>query len=231
MKQRARWPCRRREEVEVVTVACRDETLYRCCESLEYRIFAESGYVEETPDGRIDALDRYPHHVFLAALTGDPPLAPRERRLSGVMRIITAPHTREMGPGLFPTLDHATELRIDPETLARIMRMDPRQFIDVATMAIPQENRDARTSPALITELMKYVWGRPPLRYALAAIDTVFYGKLKARDLPFADLGPSVPYWGSPSTATIGDSYRVLRGAAKLVMAYYRVRGWGRVLR
>ncbi len=230
MTERVGWPGRRNNDVQVTTVARTDETLYRCCESLEYRVFVESGYVEENPDGRIAALDRYPHHVFLAALTGDRAFPP-ERRLSGVMRIITAPHARKMGPGLFPTLDHGSELRIDPEKLARIMRMDPRRFIDIATMAIPGENRDARTSTALITELMQRVWGMPPLRYALAAIDTVFYEKLKARDLPFADLGPSVLYWGSPSTATIGDSYRALRGVRRLVMAYYRVRGWARVIR
>jgi hypothetical protein len=98
-------------------------------------------------------------------------------------------------------------------------------------MAIPTEARDAKVSRALIAMSMKHVWGTPPLRYALTAIDTVFYKKLKARELPFEDLGPSVPYWGSPSTATFADSYRVLRGAWKLVTACYVLRGWGRTLR
>lgn len=231
MKERVRWPYRDGDGVQVLTVTRRDEGLYRRCESLEYRVFRESGYEEENPDGRIAKLDRYHHHLFLAALTGDGTLPHRERKLSGVMRIITAPHARKMGPGLFPTLDHAKELRIDPERLARIMMMDPRQFIDISTMAIPKEERGARVSRALITMSMKHVWGMPPLRHALAAIDTVFYEKLKARELPFEDLGPSVPYWGSPSTATLADSYRVLRGAWKLVTAYYVLRGWGRMFR
>ena len=147
------------------------------------------------------------------------------------MRIIYAPDARQMGPGLFPTLDHAKELRIDPEKLARIMTMDPRRCIDISTMAIPREKRDARASRALTTAIMKQVWGTPRLRYALATIDTVLYGKLKARDLPFEDLGPSVFYWGSPSMATFIDSYRVLKGLRKLVIAGYAARGLVRMVR
>jgi hypothetical protein len=231
MREWFRWPYRNGDGVQVLTVTPRDEALFRRCESLEYRVFVEAGYEEENPEGRIAKLDRYRHHLFLAALTGDGTSPHRERELSGVMRIITAPHARTMGPGLFPTLDHAKELRIDPDRLARIMAMDPRQFIDISTMAIPTEARDARVSNALIAMSMKHVWGMPPLRYALTAIDTVFYRKLKERELPFEDLGPSVPYWGSPSTATFADSYRVLRGGWKLVAACYVIRGWGRILR
>jgi hypothetical protein len=231
MKERVRWPYRDGDGVQVLTVTRRDEGLYRRCESLEYRVFVEAGYVEENPDGRITELDRYRHHLFLAALAGNGKVPHREQELSGVMRIITAPRARTMGPGLFPTLDHAKKLRIDPERLARIMMMDPRQFIDITTMAIPKEERGARVSRALITMSMKHVWGTPPLRYALAAIDSAFYQKLKARELPFEDLGPSVLYWGSPSTATFADSYRVLRGWWKLVTAFYVLRGWGRTFR
>lgn len=231
MKQQGRWPNGDAKGVQVLTVRAEAGALYRRCESLEYRVFLASGYVEENPDGRIAALDRYRHHAFLAALTGDRRRPQDEQELSGVMRIIYAPRARQMGPDLFPTLDHGSELRIDQEKLARLMTMDPRRFIDIATMAIPKENRDARASRALITGIMRHVWGKPPLRYALAAIDTVFYGKLKARVIPFEDLGPSVPYWGSPSTATFADAYRVLRGIGKLVLAYYRVRGPGRALR
>jgi hypothetical protein len=229
-KREGRWPYRGKEGVQVLTVTRADGALYRRCESLEYRVFVESGYVEENPDGRIDALDRYPHYVFLAALTGDGRLPYEERELSGVMRIIHAPGARQMETGLFPTLDHGAELRIDLEKLARIMAMDPRRFIDIATMAIPKAQRDARVSRALITQVMKHVWERPPLRYALAAIDTVFYGKLKARGLSFEDMGPSVLYWGSPSTATFGDSYRVLKGFEKLIMVCHVIRGWGKRL-
>jgi hypothetical protein len=134
-----------------------------------------------------------------------------------------------MGPGLFPTLDHAEVLRIDPEKLARILAMNPRRFIDIATMAVSKEKRDARASKALITRIMTHVWEMPPLRYALAGIDTVFYEKLKARDLPFEDLGPSVPYWGSPTTATFIDIYRIPKGPLKLVILCYVLRGLGRL--
>ena len=228
MTKRGHWPYWGGNGVQVLTVTRKDDALYRRCESLEYRVFVESGYVEENRDGRIAEFDRYPHQVFLAALMGDRRLPPEERRLSGAVRIVYAPHARRMGPGLFPTIDHAEELRISHEKLARIMAMNPRRFIDIATMAVSQEKRDARASKALITRIMTHFWEKPPLRYALAGIDTAFYGKLKARDLPFEDLGPSIPYWGSPTTATFIDSYRIPRGLLKLVIACYIVRGLGR---
>jgi hypothetical protein len=217
--------------VQVRTVRPADGALYRRCESLEYRVFTAAGYVARNPAGRIDALDGYPHHAFLAALTGDGRRPPDEGELAGVMRIICAPRARRMGPGLFPTLDHARELRIDPRRLVRLMAMNPRRCIDIATMAVPAEGRDGRASRALITGLMQHVRGTAPLRYALAAIDTAFYEKLKARGLPFEDLGPSVLYWGSPSTATFADACRIPRGFGILLLAYYRLRGPGRMLR
>ena len=228
MQERGYWPHRGDEDMQVRTVTPAEGALYRRCEALEYAVFLAAGYVAENPAGRIDALDRYPHQAMLAALTGDRQRPGEERPLAGVMRVIHAPRARTMGPGLFPTVDHARELRIAPEKLARVMAVDPRRCIDVATMAIAGGQRDGRASRALITEIMRDVWGRPPLRYALAAIDTPFYGKLKARGLPFEALGPSVPYWGSPSTATFADSYQVLKGFGKLVIAGHVLRGLGR---
>lgn len=207
----------------------KNDALYRRCESLEYRVFVESGCVEENPVGRIGEFDRYPHQAVLAAPTGERQAPPVERRLTGAVRIIYAPHAVRMGPALFPTLDHAEELRIDPEKLTRIMAMAPRRFIDIATMSISKEKRDARVSKALITRIMTHLWETPPLRYALAASDTAFYRKLKARDLPFEDLGPSVLYWGSPTTAPFIDSYRIPKGPLKLVIACYVLRGLGRL--
>ena len=81
MNKRIRWPCRGGDEVRVLTITQRDGTLYRRCESLEYQVFVKSGYVEENPDGRITELDRYQHHAFLAALTGDGILPHEEQDL------------------------------------------------------------------------------------------------------------------------------------------------------
>ncbi len=229
MTKRGRWPYRGSDGIRVLTVTRRNDALYRQCESMEHRVFVESGYVEENPAGRIGEFDRYRHQAFLAALTGERARPPDEWRLSGTVRMIYAPHADRMGPGLFPTLDHAEELRIVPEKLARIMAMNPRRFVDIATMCISKEKRDARASKALITRIMTHVWEMPPLRYALAASDTAFYGKLKARDLFFEDLGPSVPYWGSPTTATFIDSYRIPKGLLKLVIPCYVLRGLGRL--
>ena len=82
MSDRVRWPYRGGDGVQVLTVSRRDETLYRRCASLEHQLFVESGYVEESPAGRITELDRYHHHAFLAALTGDGKLPHEERGLS-----------------------------------------------------------------------------------------------------------------------------------------------------
>jgi hypothetical protein len=226
--KRGGWPYWGGDGVQVLTVTRKDAALHRRCELLEYQVFVESGYVEENPEGRIAEFDRYPHQAFLAALTGDRRLPPEERRLSGAVRIVYAPEAWVMGPGLFPTLDHAEELRIVPEKLSRIMAMNPRRFIDISTMTISKEKRDARASKALITRIMTHAWEKGKIRYALAGIDTAFYDKLKARNLPFEDIGPSVPFWGSPTTAAFIDSYRIPKGFLKLVIAYYVVRGLGR---
>jgi len=80
----------------------------------------------------------------------------------------------------------------------------------------------------LLTLVVTAAQARLAYNYALAAIDTPFYGKLKARGLPFEALGPSVPYWGSPSTATFADAYQVLKGFGKLLIAGHVLRGLGR---
>lgn len=205
-----------------------EKTLWRRCEALEYRVFLESGYVEESPAERIADFDRYGPMEFLAAFMGDRRLPPGQRLLTGVIRIVYAPLAREMGPGLFPTIDHAKDLGIPPENLKRVLAMEPGRCIDIATMAIPKENRDARASKALIAATATRVWEQPRLRYGFAAIDTPFYGKLKKRGLPFEDLGPPSMYMGSLSTATMIDGFRAPCGLRNILIPLLKFRGYWR---
>jgi hypothetical protein len=131
-----------------------------------------------------------------------------------------------MGPGLFPTIDHADELEIPTESLKKVLAMDPGRCFDMATMAIPREKRDGKALKALITAIAIRVWEHPRLRYGFAAIDTTFYRKLKERRLPFVDLGPSAMYKGSMSTATMIDSFRVPCGLQKLFIPLMKSRGY-----
>jgi hypothetical protein len=193
-----------------------EKILWHRCESLVYQVFLESGYVEESPTGRVPDFDQYASMEFLAAFVGDRQLPLEQRIPSGVVRLVYAPQAREMGPGLFPTIDHADELEIPTESLKKVLAVDPGQCFDMATMAIPRENRDGKALKALITAIAIRVWEQPRLRYGFAAIDTTFYRKLKERRLPFVDLGPSAMYRGSLSTATMIDSLRVPRRLQKL---------------
>ena len=193
---------------------------------MAYRVFLESGYVEESPTERIAAFDRYTSMELLAAFEGDRRLPLEQRILSGVVCLVYAPHARKMGPGLFPTIDHAEELEFFPESLKRVLAMDPGRCFDITTMAIPRGNRDGNTSKALITAIMIRVLEQPRLRYGFATIDTLFYRKLKKRRLPFVDLGPSVMYMGSMSTAATIDSFRGARGLQKLLIPFLKIRGY-----
>lgn len=223
-----RWPMREVEGVEVIVVRPEDRVLWRQCETLEYSVFLESGYVEENPTDRLADFDCYTPMVFLAAFTGNRKLPLEQRRLSGVVRLVYAPHARKMGPGLFPTIDHAKELEIPPENLKRVQVMNPRRCIDIATMVISKEKRDANASKALISKIMTWGWEHPHLRYAFAAIDTLLYRKLRERRLPFEDLGPSVMYMGSETTATVIDAFRIPNGLWKFVIPLLKLRGYWR---
>ncbi len=223
-KLRSRLSIENMEGVELLSISPAEKLFWHRCESLEYQVFLESGYVEESPTGRIADFDRYASMEFLAAFTGDRQLPLGQRILSGVVRLVYAPHARKMGPGLFPTIDHAEELEIPPANLKRVLAMDPRRCFDIATMAIAKAKRDGRASKALITAIMMKVFKHPRLRYGFAAIDTPFYHKLKQRR-PFEDLGPSTMYMGSMSTATMVDSFRV-HGLQKLLIPTLRFRGY-----
>lgn len=211
--------------VEVLVIPPIEKILWNRCESLVYQIFLESGYVEESPTGRVPDFDHYASMEFLAAFVGDRQLPLEQRTLSGVVRLVYAPQARKMGPGLFPTIDHADELEIPTGSLKKVMVMDPGRCFDMATMAIPRQKRDGKALKALTTAIAIRVWEQPRLRYGFAAIDTTFYRKLKERRLPFVDLGPSAMYKGSMSTAAMIDSFQVPRGFQKLFIPLAKFRG------
>jgi hypothetical protein len=218
------------EGVEIIAIPPTEKTFRHRCESLEYRIFLESGYVEANPAERIADFDPYASMEFLAAFTGDRHLPLDRRTLSGVVRLVYAPLARRMGPGLFPTIDHAEELGIPTGILNRILAMNPRRCFDIATMAVSREDRDGRASKALIGAILVRVLGLPRLRHCFATIDTSFYRKLKERRLPFEDLGPSAMFMGSMSTAAMIDVFRIPRGLQKLLIPLLKIRGYWRVL-
>jgi len=202
-------------------------TLWDRCQSLEYRVFLESGYVEKSRTERITDFDRYACVEFLAAFEGNRQLPLERRIISGVVRLIYAPEAREMRQGLFPTIDHAEELKISQSNLQRALAINPKRCFEIATMAIDKEKRDGTASKALISAIMMRVLEQPRLRYGFAAIDSPFYHKLKQRRLPFTDLGPSVMYMGSMSTAAMVDSFRV-RGLQKLLIPILKILGYWR---
>ena len=61
-------------------------------------------------------------------------------------------------------------------------------------------------------------WTHGFVRYAFMATDTPFYKKLAKRGLPIEELGPSTMYWGSPTIATLIDSFQIPKGLQKIIL-------------
>jgi hypothetical protein len=193
------------------------DSLWRACEALEYEVFThpDSGYYEVNDEGRIPDFDSFGRQEFVAALAGD--------EVVGVLRLLYSdqPVMRE---GLFQTYDHRRELGVFSEMKSFLASLDPRKTVDFSTMAVTPEARNSRASQAIITRTIQRIW-ETERRFGLACIDTPFYRKLKARALDFRDLGPSTFYWGSPTTATILDTYSVPKGKDRLVIPLCRAKG------
>jgi hypothetical protein len=219
------WPIKKQENIKVIIVKPKDSGLWKLCEELEYNTFRECDYVPKSPSKRIKDFDVYSPMEFLVAFVGDNKNYD-ERRIAGVVRLVYSPHAKKMDEGLFPTIDHAKELNIYPEKLEELMKMDPRTFIDISTMSISKDKRDAKASKALITGIMMHGWEQPRLKYALAAIDTPFYEKLKERHLPFEDIGPSTMYWGSMTTPTFINASKIPTGIEKIVIPYQKIKAY-----
>lgn len=174
---------------------------WRECEVIEYDIFTapDTRYFPENDNRRIPDFDLYGRQEFI--------MASRSDRVVGVLRLIFSDGST-LGAGMFQTYDHRRELHMFPAMARYLEALDPRQVVDVASMAIDRGERDSQVSKALITRTIQRIWetGR---RHALACIDTPFYRKLKSRAFDFQDLGPSTYYWGSPTTACILDTYLI----------------------
>lgn len=195
----------------------KDDPSWAACETLEYEVFTDPkiGFYEPNDEGRITDFDSFGHQEFVAAIL--------DGEVVGTLRLIYAdePVMRE---GLFQTFDHRSELGIYPESVERLEAIDPRNLVDFATMSVTRAARSSGAFEAIITRTLRRMW-ETNRRFGLACIDTPLYGKYKGRGLHFHDLGPSVPYWGSPTTAALLDSYSIPEGKDRLMIPLYRARG------
>lgn len=212
-----KWILKNQEQVRTRIVKKGDE-LWNRCERLEYEVFVapDMQYYPENTDLRIPDFDHFSNQEFIAASKGS--------KIIGVMRLLYS-DAKHLSEGMFQTFDHREELHMFPEMVKYLESLDPRQIVDMSTMAITFAERDSLASKALITRTMQRIWetGR---QHALASIDTPFYRKLKSRALDFQDLGPSTFYWGSPTTACLLDTYTIPKGMSKLFIPYFKTRGF-----
>lgn len=192
--------------------------LWRACESLEYEVFTDPdiGYYDPNDEGRIPDFDVFGRQEFVTALV--------DGVVVGVLRLMYSDETT-MREGLFQTYDHRGEIGINRERERYLQALAPRRMVDLSSIAVTPAVRNSLASQAIITRTIQRIWetGR---RYSLACIDTPFLGKLKARGLDFQDLGPSIHYWGSLSTAAILDTYSVPTGRDRLSISLHRAKGF-----
>ncbi|HCY83756.1 MAG TPA: hypothetical protein DHV36_01325 [Desulfobacteraceae bacterium] len=212
---------------ETRIVASSRDPFWQRCEHLEFKVFSDCQYIQGNGLQRIHAFDRYQRSVFVASGCG-------QDDISGVIRLIFN-NGRDMKKSYFPTLSGArlihrsdggraaSENNSDRLLIykdrytADLLSLPADGCVDVSTMSVLPEKRDASISRSLITRAILLAW-EMSVRYALGAIDTRFLEKLLSRGLPFVPIGPSVPYWGSPTTPVLMDTYRIPKGVGRMMI-------------
>lgn len=247
-----RWPPKKFWRLNVKVIERSDALLWNCCEEIEYTIFFECGYLCESENKRINDYDCYEKMEFIAAFTPDSKVEFEERKPLGIMRLVYASNGNVMKKDVFPTLQHSKRLDyssneaiLDPSLIPpfednktlwlysdkydEAMRINPLRCVDLATIAVSEEGRNLKASIAIIRRMITRIWEQHPIRYAFVAMDTEVYDKWKVRDVPHGvhtPLGPSVQYWGSPTTPILMDSFLYPRGIQKIVILLYRLKGF-----
>jgi hypothetical protein len=243
-----KWIIEKAKRIKLRVVTRSDDALWRECEKLEYDVFFNCGYIPASDDQRFVRFDRYDNMEFMAAFVIENGKSQCQKHLSGLVRVIYSSdpgkplaeqfptlldaklldfpsHEAVNDPKLIPHSEDIQSLWLYSDQYDRIAKLDPRKCIDLATMAILPSRRDGKTSKALITGVLLRGWENPPVRYALGAMDEIFFKKANERNLPFEALGPSVMYLGSPTLPVLVDSYKIPKGFQKLLIPLYRLKG------
>jgi hypothetical protein len=247
-----RWPPKINWPIKTKIVKRSDILLWNSCEKTEYNIFFECGYTDESEKKRINDFDCYQKMEFIAAFNPGSKYKHQDTKPLGVMRLVYTANQNVMKTDLFPTLQHskklgytsydaAIDLSLSPpftdnDTLwlfsdkyDEVMKISPSKCVDLATIAVSEEGRNQKASVAVIARMITRIWEQYPIRYAFVAMDTEVYNRWKERDVPpgvHIPLGPSVQYWGSPTTPILMDSFFYPRGLQKVVIPLFRMRGF-----
>jgi hypothetical protein len=191
-------------KINLLSVRPEDEKLWRLCEGVEYEVFLEQGYIASNSFRRIHEFDRYRQGLFIAAVREESGYPPCFQDITGVMRFIHSTDESRMKKGLFPTIDASDRLKISVEKRNRLMSIDPRNCMDLSSIAIRRQHRGTDTGAILSEYCLKC---KPEIQYILAAIDSRIHKVLKRYLLVMQELGPPVYYWGSLTTAVLIDRY------------------------
>jgi hypothetical protein len=211
--------------------------LWYASEQLEYDIFVEEAYIAPNKHKRITSFDAYQKNEFIIAVEGG--------TVIGVIRLVLC-DDRKMAKKAFPTLANArvlnyrlSDARKNPElkppfeddktlwlykdSFEQVLQLDPSKCHDLATMSILRSKRNGIVSSGLIrATLVHSLQMAKPI--SLSCIDTPFFEKLVLRGYPYEQLGPSVKYWGSPTTPCMVSGYHILKRFQKLIIPYLRIK-------
>ena len=251
--QKYNWPFKKKRDIDIKIIKPTDRSLWNKCESLEYEIFHECGYVPISAEDRLNDFDCYPTMEFLAAFQKSSGKSYETKKLLGILRTIYSCRGNKLIKESFPTLYHANKLDYtsnealhdsklkppyeDNKTLWLyadifdwLMKCDPRKFVDWAAIAVTQEGRDLKAADGMIGGAVKRAWEQPPIKYCLIAADWELI-KSKKKRIPqimsqIVDLGPPVMYWGSKTMPFLVDLYQLPKGILKLLIVVYRIKGY-----
>jgi hypothetical protein len=210
-------------KIKTRIVTPHDKELWNKCERLEYSVFQECGYISENTEQRLVDYDSYSPTEIIAAFD----VEASDNPLVGIWRMIYSPNEKKMRHGLFPTLDSPDKLKLYPDALPRLVKMNPKQFVDLSAAAIDIKYRTGEVSKALFKRVMSRAWEKPPVIYGLGAPDTHWLERVLKRGYPLEILGPSSMYWGSYTTPILIDTYTLIKKFKLLILPfiYYRLKG------
>lgn len=183
-----------------------DKYAWNRCVHFEYDIFVESGYIEKNPERIIPKYEQYKHSLFLVVYPEDKNKLKVDITIAGVLRLFYAPHSNKMQGGLFPILDMYDKSVLYPERLEILMKLDPKETVNVGALALKENFRSLDCFMEILGAFFIFCCENRYL-YAFASLENLFLYEAFKKYFTLLDIGPRISFRGAPSILAIIDIF------------------------